>query len=78
MSINKIIHFYKKYETLPEICNKYNVNINDVIYENNLDKIKLREYYPIIINLPHKCTYNEQINCLYEKRGCNGCYYNTK
>ena len=37
MSMYKIYHIYRKYETLNEIANKYSVDVNDIIYDNMHD-----------------------------------------
>ena len=54
MSMYKIYHIYRKYETLNEIANKYSVDVNDIIYDNMLNVFKLKDFSTIIINLHSK------------------------
>lgn len=61
--------FYKFDEK--QMNKKYDFKrINKIILFDN--KYKTSKIYNVF------CTTNEQFYCDVEKRGCNGCYYNTK
>lgn len=49
MSVYTIFHIYQKYETLREIADKYKIDVNKLIYDNNLKNQKLYDYRTLII-----------------------------
>lgn len=78
MSINKIIHIYrkKKKQCICDVAKMYHTTATKIFADNyiaNYDYIE--DYTPLIINVECSCTEKQQINCNEEKRGCHGCYY---
>lgn len=76
MSINKLIHIYRKGECIKDIANNYNTTPYKIFLDNLISNYDyLEDYTPLVINIDTKCTEKEQIYCNEEKRGCHGCYY---
>lgn len=76
MSLNKIIHIYRKGEKLCNIAERYNTTPSKILLDSNITNIEmLFDFTPLIINLDTKCTEKEQLSCNEERRGCYGCYY---
>lgn len=74
--LNKIIHIYKKGESICKIAKNYNTSPTKILNDSNITNIEmLFENTPLIINLDSNCTEKEQKYCNEEKRGCYGCYY---
>lgn len=49
MSVFKIFHIYQKYETLREISDRYKIDVNKLIYDNNLKNQQLYDFRTLII-----------------------------
>ncbi len=76
MSINKIIHIYRKGEKLCNIAENYNTTAHKILIDSGITNFDfLEDYTPLIINLNTECNIDKQIYCNEEKRGCYGCYY---
>lgn len=76
MSVNKIIHVYRKGQRICDIADYYNKNPYDILVDNNITNIDmLDDFLPLVINLESNCNESQQLYCMQEKRGCYGCYY---
>lgn len=74
--MNKIIHIYRKGQSICDIAKYYNTTPQKILKDSNITTIEmLFDYTPLIINIDTKCNTEQQLYCNVEKRGCYGCYY---
>ena len=76
MSVNKIIHVYRKGQKICDIAEIYQKNPYDILIDNNIKSIEdLYDFLPLVININSCCNEEQQLYCNGERRGCYGCYY---